>query len=120
MNLKVYAMLTLLLASFIFCKQQSTSQPEYAQDPILTPAPETVPGMVVAEFVTTITHAQAEQFIAGLNLVALDMSDFDRDDVMHLGLIGIPVGQEKAWVDSLKTFPSFVLGADFVYVIHAL
>jgi len=76
-----------------------------------------VPGQIVASFVDTITLAQAQSFVQSLDLTAVDFSFFEADP-LHSGIIGVPIGMEQSWVDSLKTYPAFVKNATRLAVME--
>jgi len=60
--------------------------------------------------VDTVSLPTALSFIRELGLNPIDFTHF-RDDTLHWGIVGVPVGKELLWVDSLQTFESIIKGA---------
>lgn len=76
-----------------------------------------VPGRIVANFVDTITVAGAESLVNDLGLTPLNFSSYGID-TLHSGVIGVPVGDEQLWVDSLKTYTSYITDAGRLAVMQ--
>ncbi len=66
-----------------------------------------VPGLIIASFVDTVRLAEAQTFVRGFGLTPLDFSHYETDP-LRSGTIGVPVGEEDFWVDSLNTYPLFI------------
>jgi hypothetical protein len=78
---------------------------------------EIVSGKIAANFVDTVSQAEAEMFILGLNLTVVDLSRVETDP-LHYGIIGVPIGDEQLWVDSLMTYPAFIKDASRIAVMY--
>jgi hypothetical protein len=103
------------LVIFLSCREQS--QP--TQSPVMPHEYQhaySTPGQIEAVFVDTVSLSTALSFVGGLGLTPVDFAHF-QDDTVHWGIIGVPVGKELLWVDSLKTFRSFIKDAAWLTVL---
>jgi hypothetical protein len=78
---------------------------------------EIVSGKISANFVDTISEPEAEKFILGLNLTIVDLSRVETDS-LHYGIIGVPIGEEQLWMDSLRTYPAFIKNTSRIAVMY--
>ncbi len=75
-------------------------------------------GQIVASFADTVTLAEAKEFIQTLNLTPINFVGFETDP-LHSGIIGVPIGKEQLWVDSLNTYTLIIKKASRLAVIEA-
>ena len=74
------------------------------------------PGQIEAVFVDTVSLSTALSFVSALGLTPVDFAHFQQDTV-HWGIVGVPVGKEMLWVDSLRTYRSFIKDAAWPAVV---
>ncbi len=106
-----------LSAIFLSCHDQGTST-ETSVTPEQIHRAYSPPGQLVAIFVDTVSRTEAELFVRGLELTPMNFAHFD-DDTNHWGIIGVPIGREMFWVDSLRTYKSFVKEVFWPAVVEA-
>ncbi|MGA9364196.1 MAG: hypothetical protein WBW16_07490 [Bacteroidota bacterium] len=115
MNTRLVFVMAVALLSVSSCRDQG--QPtESPVTPHETPHAYSTPGQVEAVFVDTVSLPQALSFVRDLGLTPVDFTHF-QDDTVHWGIIGVPVGKEMMWVDSLRTYKSFIKEAGWLTVV---
>jgi hypothetical protein len=78
-----------------------------------------VSGEVAVNFADTVTLAEAESFVRSLNLNPMNLTSFENDPP-HWGTIGVPIGMEQSWADSLMTYSSFVKNASRIALLEVM
>ncbi len=74
-------------------------------------------GLIVASFQDSIALARAESFVREFGLTPMDFTNYETDP-LRSGTIGVPVGLEQIWVDSLSKYPSFIRSASRLGVME--
>ncbi len=105
-----------LVLTLMSCKERDSSQTN-SLSVVPTGHGEIIPGEIIAQFVDTVSQAEAQRFVQGLGLTTLDLSRIETDP-LHYGVIGVPVDKEDLWVDSLKKFPDFIKDAGRISVMY--
>ena len=108
----IFGLLTIIISS---CSDMGSSVPNSPVQRIALGQPSFQQGVVVAWFTPSTTRPEAENFIGTLGLRLTNF--IQRADSTNGAFIVVPVGQEKAWVDSLETFPAIITQADRVELV---
>ena len=98
-HLKLHFIIIALLFSLAInsCNTQGTSHKELSNHS----------GRIIIYFVDTLMQAEAEKFTHDLNLTLIERSRVENGH-LRSAIIQVPVGNEQAWVDSLKSYVTFV------------
>jgi hypothetical protein len=65
-------------------------------------------GKIIVEFIDTLSQPQAESFLVTHDLTVYTLYNFD-EAPPHSGIIEVPIGQEDAWIDTLRKYPEIKL-----------
>jgi hypothetical protein len=96
-------MIFVIILTFIGCsKKENISNP-------IDRTPENsksylVEGQVVAVFNDTVSQSHAESFLLAHDLTVYRLYGFSGASP-HSSVVEVPIGQEKAWIDTLHKYP---------------
>jgi hypothetical protein len=116
--MKTYVAFSAIIIVFtmLSCQKQGTpSEPSTNPQPLHREY--YVSGQIVASFVDTITLSEAELFVHSLDLTPVIFIGFETA-TLHSGVIGVPIGKEQLWVDSLNTYTSIIKKASRLALVE--